>query len=48
MEKTFFAWENFSKEFGNIGFPFEAIEELFLMDFETKKIRLSQKLARLL
>lgn len=48
MEKAFFEWEEFAKEQGNIGFPVEAVEELFLMDFETDTVWLSKKLARLL
>lgn len=48
MEREFFEWEEFSKEHGNIGFPVEAIEEVFLMDFENQTVRLSKKLAQLL
>lgn len=48
MEKTFFQWEAFSEEHGNMSFPAEAIEEIFLLDVEKNSIWLSKKLARLL
>ncbi|MBQ9119605.1 MAG: EAL domain-containing protein [Lachnospiraceae bacterium] len=48
MEKAFFEWAQFSGENGNTAFPVEAIEELFLMDFEEGTIWLSKKLANLL
>lgn len=48
MEKKFFQWKEFSKEHGNMSFPAEAIEEVFLLDFEKNSVWLSKKLARLL
>lgn len=48
MEKIFFQWKKFSEEHGNMSFPVEAIEEVFLLDFEKNSVWLSQKLAKLL
>lgn len=48
MANEFFEWSEFAKEYGGLSFPFEAIEEVFLMDCETEKLWLSQKLSSIL
>lgn len=48
MANEFFDWSEFAKENNNLSFPFEAIEEVFLMDCDTGKLWLSKKLSSLL
>ena len=48
MKKEFFDWDKYSAQNGNLVFPYEAIEELFLMNFDDQTVWLSKKLAKLL
>ena len=48
MKQGFFQWDKFSEEHGQVRFPVDAMENIFLIDVQNDTLRLSQKCAQLL
>ena len=48
MEQQFFQWDRFAKEHGNLVFPVDLMEDIFLIDVQNETIWLSRKCSELL